>query len=98
MTAVNKHKTVIGENAFIGSDTMLVAPVTIGEGAKTGAGSVVTHDVPDHTVGGGSAGAAFSKNEMLVSDILILFLIIPGTGSAVYRRSGPPWCMPACHT
>jgi bifunctional UDP-N-acetylglucosamine pyrophosphorylase/glucosamine-1-phosphate N-acetyltransferase len=47
---VNKHKTVIGEGAFIGSDTMLVAPVNIGKGAKTGAGSVVTHDVPDDAV------------------------------------------------
>jgi bifunctional UDP-N-acetylglucosamine pyrophosphorylase/glucosamine-1-phosphate N-acetyltransferase len=41
-----KHPTVIGEGAFIGSDTMLVAPVEIGDDAKTGAGSVVTHDVP----------------------------------------------------
>jgi bifunctional UDP-N-acetylglucosamine pyrophosphorylase/glucosamine-1-phosphate N-acetyltransferase len=43
----HKHSTEIGENAFIGSDTMLVAPLKIGRGAKTGAGSVVTHDVPD---------------------------------------------------
>ena len=41
-----KHQTFIGENAFIGSGTMLVAPVSIGSGASTGAGSVVTHDVP----------------------------------------------------
>lgn len=41
-----KHPTVIGEGAFVGSDTMLVAPVEVGDGAKTGAGSVVTHDVP----------------------------------------------------
>jgi bifunctional UDP-N-acetylglucosamine pyrophosphorylase/glucosamine-1-phosphate N-acetyltransferase len=41
-----KHPTVIGEGAFIGSDTMLVAPVNIGEGARTGAGSVVNRDVP----------------------------------------------------
>lgn len=40
-----KHKTVIGKNAFIGSDTMLVAPLTIGEGAVTGAGSTITNDV-----------------------------------------------------
>jgi bifunctional UDP-N-acetylglucosamine pyrophosphorylase/glucosamine-1-phosphate N-acetyltransferase len=40
-----KYKTVIGKGVFIGSDTMLVAPLTIGEGATTGAGSVVTHDV-----------------------------------------------------
>ena len=43
---VRKHKTVIEESAFIGSDTMLVAPVRVGKGAKTGAGAVVTHDVP----------------------------------------------------
>lgn len=40
-----KHETVIGEGAFIGSDTMLVAPVIVGEGAVTGAGSVITTDV-----------------------------------------------------
>jgi bifunctional UDP-N-acetylglucosamine pyrophosphorylase/glucosamine-1-phosphate N-acetyltransferase len=45
-----KHRTVIGKGAFIGSDTMLVAPLEIGEGAKTGAGSVVTHDVPPGAV------------------------------------------------
>ncbi len=45
-----KHKTVIGDGAFIGSDTMLVAPVKIGKGARTGAGSVVTHDVPDGVI------------------------------------------------
>jgi bifunctional UDP-N-acetylglucosamine pyrophosphorylase/glucosamine-1-phosphate N-acetyltransferase len=43
---VRKHKTVIEDDVFIGSDTMLVAPVHIGQGAKTGAGSVVTHDIP----------------------------------------------------
>jgi bifunctional UDP-N-acetylglucosamine pyrophosphorylase/glucosamine-1-phosphate N-acetyltransferase len=41
----HKHKTHIGDHVFIGSDTMLVAPVEIGDGARTGAGSVVTHDV-----------------------------------------------------
>src|SRR5690606_39829249 len=41
-----KHRTVIGEGAFVGSDTMLVAPVELGDGAVTGAGSVVTSDVP----------------------------------------------------
>jgi bifunctional UDP-N-acetylglucosamine pyrophosphorylase/glucosamine-1-phosphate N-acetyltransferase len=45
-----KHPTEIGENTFIGSDTMLVAPVKIGKNAKTGAGSVVTKDVPDDTL------------------------------------------------
>lgn len=47
---MGKYKTEIGDNAFIGSDTMLVAPVKIGKGAKTGAGAVVTEDVPDETV------------------------------------------------
>ncbi|HEV2011272.1 MAG TPA: bifunctional UDP-N-acetylglucosamine diphosphorylase/glucosamine-1-phosphate N-acetyltransferase GlmU, partial [Candidatus Limnocylindria bacterium] len=41
----NKHRTTIGNDAFIGSDTLLRAPVTIGEGAVTGAGAVVTKDV-----------------------------------------------------
>lgn len=41
-----KHRTVIGAGAFIGSDSMLVAPVVVGEGAMTAAGSVVTKDVP----------------------------------------------------
>jgi bifunctional UDP-N-acetylglucosamine pyrophosphorylase / glucosamine-1-phosphate N-acetyltransferase len=45
-----KNPTEVGEGAFIGSDTLLVAPVKIGEGAITGSGSVVTHDVPAHTV------------------------------------------------
>ena len=44
---VDKHPTEIGEDAFIGSDTMLVAPVKIGDRASTGAGSVITKDVPD---------------------------------------------------
>lgn len=43
---VRKNQTIVGDHAFIGSDTMLVAPVTVGAGARTGAGSVVTHDVP----------------------------------------------------
>jgi len=43
-----KHPTTIGDNTFIGSDTLLVAPVNIGHDAQTGAGAVVTHDVADH--------------------------------------------------
>ena len=45
-----KHRTTIGRDAFIGSDTMLVAPVSVGEGAATGAGAVVTKDVPPHAL------------------------------------------------
>ncbi|MCZ7532433.1 MAG: bifunctional UDP-N-acetylglucosamine diphosphorylase/glucosamine-1-phosphate N-acetyltransferase GlmU [Acidimicrobiia bacterium] len=47
----NKHKTKIGDRVRIGSDTMLVAPVTIGDDAYTGAGSVITHDVPAGALG-----------------------------------------------
>jgi bifunctional UDP-N-acetylglucosamine pyrophosphorylase / glucosamine-1-phosphate N-acetyltransferase len=43
----NKHKTTIGADAFIGSDSQLVAPVTIGRGAYVGTGTTVTNDVPD---------------------------------------------------
>ncbi len=45
-----KHRTVIGEEAFIGSGTMLVAPVRVGRRAVIGAGSVVTRDIPDETL------------------------------------------------
>jgi len=41
-----KHRTTIGEGVFLGVDTMIVAPISIGDGAKTGAGAVVTRDVP----------------------------------------------------
>ena len=44
-----KHPTVIGNDVKIGSDTMLVAPITVGDGATTGAGSVVTKDVPPNS-------------------------------------------------
>lgn len=43
---VNKHRTIIGDNAFIGSNTELVAPVKVGEGATIGAGSTITEDAP----------------------------------------------------
>ena len=43
-----KHRTRVGEGAFIGCDTMLVAPVSVGDGATTGAGAVVTKDVPEN--------------------------------------------------
>ena len=47
---VDKHRTVVGDHAFIGSDTMLVAPVSVGAESSTGAGSVVTDDVPPQTL------------------------------------------------
>ena len=47
---VNKHKTIIEDDVFIGSDTMLVAPLNIGKNARTGAGSVVTKDIADNSL------------------------------------------------
>lgn len=46
----NKHETIIEDDVRIGSDTMLVAPVRVGKGSVTAAGSVVTEDVPPHTL------------------------------------------------
>ena len=46
----NKHKTTVGENSFIGTNSSLVAPVNIGKGAYVGAGSVITKDVPDESL------------------------------------------------
>jgi bifunctional UDP-N-acetylglucosamine pyrophosphorylase/glucosamine-1-phosphate N-acetyltransferase len=60
---VNKNPTVIGVNAFIGSDTMLVAPLNIGDNARTGAGSVVTHDVPAGEVVVGVPARSYRKVE-----------------------------------
>jgi bifunctional UDP-N-acetylglucosamine pyrophosphorylase/glucosamine-1-phosphate N-acetyltransferase len=51
----NKFKTVLGEDVFIGSNSALVAPVTLGDRATTGAGSVITADVPANTLAVGRA-------------------------------------------
>ena len=60
----NKHATIIGNDVKIGSDTMLVAPVNVGDGAVTGAGSVVTKDVPaDALVFGAPAKVKRNLNE-----------------------------------
>lgn len=58
-----KHPTEIGEDAFIGSDTMLVAPLKLGDGARTGAGAVVTKNVPDDTLVVGVPARAIRKLE-----------------------------------
>ncbi|OAA29766.1 bifunctional N-acetylglucosamine-1-phosphate uridyltransferase/glucosamine-1-phosphate acetyltransferase [Kosmotoga arenicorallina S304] len=50
-----KHRTVIGDGSFIGSNTALVAPVNVGKGSVIGAGSVITEDVPDYSLGLGRA-------------------------------------------
>lgn len=56
---INKHRTVVGDAVRIGSDTMLVAPVVIGDGAYTAAGSVITDDVP---AGAMAVGRAKQRN------------------------------------
>jgi bifunctional UDP-N-acetylglucosamine pyrophosphorylase/glucosamine-1-phosphate N-acetyltransferase len=58
-----KHPTQIGADVFIGSDTMLVAPLKIGDGARTGAGAVVTRDVPPDTLVVGMPARAIKKLE-----------------------------------
>jgi bifunctional UDP-N-acetylglucosamine pyrophosphorylase/glucosamine-1-phosphate N-acetyltransferase len=58
-----KHRTVIGEDSFIGSDTLLRAPVTIGARATTGAGSVVTKNIPPGSTAVGSPARVIKKTE-----------------------------------
>ena len=58
-----KHPTTIGEDVFIGSDTMLVAPLKLGDGARTGAGAVVTKNVPEDTLVVGMPARAIRKLE-----------------------------------
>ena len=58
-----KNPTEIGEDVFIGSDTMLVAPLKLGDGARTGAGAVVTKDVPEDTLVVGMPARAIRKLE-----------------------------------
>jgi bifunctional UDP-N-acetylglucosamine pyrophosphorylase/glucosamine-1-phosphate N-acetyltransferase len=62
---VEKHKTTIGNDVRIGSDTMLVAPLTVGDGAYTAAGSVITEDVP-----AGSIGVARAKQRNVLGWVL----------------------------
>jgi len=58
----DKHKTVIGDDSFIGSNTALVAPVTVGTNATVAAGSVITKDVPDKALGLGRAKQSNKEN------------------------------------
>ena len=62
---VEKHETKIGDDVRIGSDTMLVAPVSIGDGAYTAAGSVITEDIP-----AGAIGVARSKQRNILGWVL----------------------------
>jgi bifunctional UDP-N-acetylglucosamine pyrophosphorylase/glucosamine-1-phosphate N-acetyltransferase len=63
-----KYPTEIGEDAFIGSDTMLVAPLKIGARSRTGAGAVVTKDIPEDTLAVGMPARAIRKLEKRDSD------------------------------
>jgi len=63
-----KQRTVIEEGAFIGSDTMLVAPVRVGKGAQTGAGSVVTHDIPAGALAYGIPARVHKEGELTDED------------------------------
>jgi bifunctional UDP-N-acetylglucosamine pyrophosphorylase / glucosamine-1-phosphate N-acetyltransferase len=62
---VEKHQTTVGNDVRIGSDTMLVAPVSIGDGAYTAAGSVITEDVP-----AGAIGVARAKQRNVLGWVL----------------------------
>ena len=55
---VNKHRTVIGDHVRIGSDTMLIAPIEVGDGAYSGAGTVIKRDVPPGALAVSGADAA----------------------------------------
>jgi bifunctional UDP-N-acetylglucosamine pyrophosphorylase/glucosamine-1-phosphate N-acetyltransferase len=61
----HKNRTEIGDGAFVGVDTMLVAPVKLGKGARTGAGSVVTKDVPDGATAVGVPARVIRKKSPL---------------------------------
>ena len=56
----DKHKTNIGDNSFVGTNSSLVAPVTVGKNAYVGAGSTITKDIPDNALG---VGRAKQKNK-----------------------------------
>ena len=78
---VEKHYTTIGDHVRIGSDSMLVAPVTIGDGAYTAAGSVITEDVP-----AGAMGVGRAKQRNVIGWVLRKR---PGTKSAEAAASAP---------
>ena len=78
---VEKHHTTIGDQVRIGSDSMLVAPVTIGDGAYTAAGSVITEDVP-----AGAMGVGRAKQRNVLGWVLRKR---PGTKSAEAAASAP---------
>jgi bifunctional UDP-N-acetylglucosamine pyrophosphorylase/glucosamine-1-phosphate N-acetyltransferase len=63
-----KSRTVVGDDAALGSDTLLVAPVHVGEGALTAAGAVVTHDIPAGEVWVGAPARPRRRRQGLAAD------------------------------
>ena len=61
---MGRYPDVLGDGVFVGSDTMLVAPVTVGKGALIGAGSTITRDVPPYAL-------ALSRAEQKVSEFWV---------------------------
>ena len=90
---VSKHRTEVGDGAFIGSDSMLVAPLRIGAGARTAAGSVVTRDVPDGAHAIGAPARIREANEAEPVDQAARDNPAPDDsardGSAATQREGP---------
>jgi bifunctional UDP-N-acetylglucosamine pyrophosphorylase/glucosamine-1-phosphate N-acetyltransferase len=78
---VRKNRTVIGDGAFIGSDSILVAPVTIGRGARTSAGAVVTRDVPDGMMAVGAPSRLRAPSAVVAA---------PDASSEASREDAPP--------
>ena len=58
----DKHKTIIGSDSFVGSNTSIVAPVTVGSNATVAAGSVITKDIPDNALGVGRSKQENKEN------------------------------------
>lgn len=84
---VSKHRIVVGDNARVGSDTMLIAPVHVGDGAYTGAGSVITEDVPPGAL---ALGRAHQRN---IDDWVLRSR--PGTSSATAAEAAAHAADPA---
>jgi bifunctional UDP-N-acetylglucosamine pyrophosphorylase/glucosamine-1-phosphate N-acetyltransferase len=75
---ISKHATVLGDGVFVGSDTMLIAPVTVGKGALIGAGSTVTRNVPPYAL-------AMSRSELKIAEGWVA-----RKKPALLRKSGLP--------
>ena len=80
-----KHQTTVGEHAFVGSSTVLVAPVTIGDGAYTAAGSAITQDVPP-----GDLGVARGRQHNSVGWVIRNRAETRSAEAAIRARSGDP--------